>query len=99
MLEKCKKKVCAKFGESTEDQEVNVNFVNLEDCKAWGDNTVYYFSVGEIKVDVYNNLLYSLLNGKNLGFKDTSLATDGGKISGDFSNENAYIAFANLQNH
>lgn len=97
MLKKCKKTVCENFGHGTANQAVDVNFVKLEDCQDWESNTVYYFSAGKIELKVYNNLLYSLLNGKNLGFSDKNLSGQE-NIGASVSMKEAYEALVKLQN-
>ena len=97
MLKKCKKEVCEVFGNGTAKQVVDVNFVKQEDCKDWENNTVYYFSAGDIQLDTYNNLLYLLLNGKNLGFSDKNLSGQE-NIGDSVSMKDAYEALVSLQN-
>ena len=97
MLKKCKKEVYEVFGKGTAKQVVDVNFVNQKDCKDWENNTVYYFSAGDIQLDTYNNLLYLLLNGKNLGFSDKNLSGQE-NIGNSVSMKDAYEALVSLQN-
>lgn len=97
MLEKCKKKVCAKFGvNNTNTEEVNVNFVKQKGGQEWESKTVYYFSASDIKLEDYNNLLYLLLNGKNLGFSNINLSEQE-NIGNDVHMKDAYEALVNLQ--
>lgn len=97
MLKKCKKNVRKTFGSDEANQTVDVNFVKQEDCQAWKSNTVYYFSAGKIEIDVYNNLLYLLLNGKNLGFSGTDLSNQK-NIGNSVGTKEAYEALVKLQN-
>ena len=97
MLEKCKKTVCAEFGKGTGDQKnVDVNFVKQKGGQEWESKTVYYFSASDIELEDYNNLLYLLLNGKNLGFSNLDLSKNE-NVGHTVNMKDAYEALVNLQ--
>lgn len=98
MLKKCKKNVRTTFGSDEENLTVDVTcFVDKSVCETWQEGNIYYFATNINNPAVYNNLLYSLVDGTDLGFKDVKLNTDSGRISGKHDNKDVYEAFADLQ--